>query len=102
MVKANTIEEVIADIEKNVPAEDTARRIRAHKSFDHANGVKRLTGMKITCKAKDFSLTIKALQRIDYCQIVKGKEPLLEMTFDENRQNKTVDFRPQLPVIIKF
>jgi hypothetical protein len=101
-VRANTIEEVIAAIEKKVPPEDTLQRMNALKSYQHANGVKKLTGVKITCKAKDFSSTMQALKNMDYCQIVKGKEPLLEMTFDENRQKKTADFRPQLPVIIKY
>jgi hypothetical protein len=72
------------------------------KSFNHANGVEMLTSVKVTCKAKDFSSTMKALKGIDYLQIVKGKEPLMEMTFDEHRQNKTADFRPKLPVVIKY
>jgi hypothetical protein len=97
-VKANTLEEVKADIEKKVPPEDTARRSGLFKSFNHTNGVEKLTSVKVTCKAKDFSSTMKALKDISYLQIVKGKEPLLEMTFDEHRQNKTADFRPKLPV----
>jgi hypothetical protein len=101
-VKATTIEELRADIEKKVPAEDTARRSDIFKTFSHANGVGKLTSLKVTCKARDFSSTMKALKGIDYLHIVKGKEPLMEMTFDENRQKKTLDFRPNLPVIIKY
>jgi hypothetical protein len=100
--KFNTLEEVKADIGKKVPSEDTARRSDMLKSFTHTNGVEKLTSVKVTCKAKDFSSTMKALKDIDYLQIVKGKEPLLEMTFDEHRQNKTADFRPKLPVIINY
>jgi hypothetical protein len=100
--KFNTSEEVKADIEKKVPSEDTARRSDMFKSYNYTNGVEKLTSVKVTCKAKDFSSTMKAMKDIGYLQIVKGKEPLLEMTFDEHRQNKTADFRPKLPVVIKY
>ncbi len=101
-IKANTIEDVIADIEKTIPATRPERRKQVQKMFTHANGVQKLTGVKFTCKAKEFSSTMQALQHIEYCQIVKSKEPLMEMTFDENRQKKKIDFRPQLPVVIYY
>ncbi|MEM9274641.1 MAG: hypothetical protein AAGA80_17010 [Cyanobacteria bacterium P01_F01_bin.143] len=34
--------------------------------------------------------------------IVRASEPLLELTFDHGRQNKQLDARPTLPLIIKY
>lgn len=88
------------DIKKKVLDEE--RRKQAEKSFQHAIGIETLTGLKITCTTKELSSTIKALKNVKNCQIVKGKEHLMEMTFDGNRQKKTADFRPQLPVVIHY
>jgi hypothetical protein len=101
-VNANTIEEVRKDIEEKWPAEDEEQRINSLKSFQHANGIQKLTNVKVTCKTNEFSSTIKALENVKNCQVIKGKEHLMEMTFDANRQKKTADFRPQLPIVIKY
>jgi hypothetical protein len=96
----NTMEEIRKDIEQWTPNEATRRQFQ--QTFQHPNQVKKLTGLKITCKTSQLSPTIQTLKAIEDWQIVEGNEHLLEMTFDKNRQKKTVDFRPELPVIIKF
>jgi hypothetical protein len=94
--KLNTLD----DLEKLVS--DSARRERGRKTVTHDNGIQKLTSVKITCKTKDFSSTVKAIKEIQNLILVKGKEDLLEMTFDENRQSKTIDYRPRMPVVIKY
>jgi hypothetical protein len=96
----NTLEKINKDIEQ-WSADETVR-MQYRKSFQHANQVEKLTNLKITCKAKELSSTIKALENVKNCQIVKGKEHLMEITFDGNRQKKTADFRPGLPIVIKY
>jgi hypothetical protein len=98
--EGNTIEQITKDIEQWSADEEV--RSQHRKSFQHANGVQRLTNLKITCKTKELSSTIKALANVKNCQVVKGKEHLMEITFDENRQKKTADFRPGLPIVIKY
>ncbi len=72
------------------------------ESAQHSNGIKRLTNLKIICDTNKFSSTIASLKSIQYCQILKGNKNLMEITFDNNVQKKTIDFRPDLPIIIKY
>jgi len=87
------------DIEK---LSNATIRNRYLVSAEHANGIKRLTNLKIFCDTSNFSSTISALKSLRDCKILKSKKNLMEMTFDNNIQEKTIDFRPALPIIIKY
>jgi Glyoxalase-like domain len=79
-----------------------ANRIRLLAATAHVNGVKKLTAMKITCPAKQLSAAAAVVKNIDHVEIITGTENLMELTFDNNEQHKTSDWRPQLPVVIKY
>ncbi|MBJ7539298.1 VOC family protein [Marinomonas transparens] len=66
----------------------------------HSCGVKNLTHTKLICSSitSDAAQQANALQELSLKQ---GDTPLLELTFDHNQQNKTLDCRPTLPLIIK-
>jgi hypothetical protein len=61
----------------------------------HPTGIERLTFVKLTVpkKKKQYSQTLKTLRGVQNLQIVPGKKQLLELTFDNGKQGKTLDFR---------
>lgn len=68
----------------------------------HDNGIKTLTSYKIHVKTKTgLSNTCYELER-NGIKIVKGNEDILELTFDNNKNKKEIDFRPNLPVLIRY
>jgi hypothetical protein len=81
---------------------DSAYKKQIKQNMTHANGIKELTAVKISCKAEQFSSTAKALKGIANLTVVKNKTHLLEITFDKYKQKKTIDFRPKLPMIIRY
>lgn len=69
----------------------------------HLNKLRKLTSAEITCNhCSSFSEAIVELNTIRNLKIKKGEEDLLELIFDFNQQNRKIDLRPQLPVILKY
>lgn len=69
--------------------------------FKHPNGAEKITHVTIT--STDINLnskTIKSLNHLKEVTIKHGKNYLLELFFDNNTQNKTIDLRPELPIIV--
>ncbi len=50
---------------------------------------------------KPLSHAAHTLRRSAHVRFKRGSEPLLRLTFDDARQGKTADLRPDLPLIIK-
>ena len=72
------------------------------KNHIHDNGIKTLTSYKIYVKTTSgLSTTCNELVR-NGINIAKGDEDWLELIFDNNINNKEIDFRPNLPVIIRY
>ena len=68
----------------------------------HANGIKTLTSYKIHVKTTSgLSETSNKLVR-NGIHIAAGDKERMELIFDNNIQNKQIDFRPVLPLIIKY
>ncbi len=84
---------------KNIPEEYAFARA----FYKHPNGAKKLTGITITSYDLDLETeTVKAVNEIENITITNGAEHVMELTFDNNAQEKTFDLRPELPLIIKI
>ena len=69
--------------------------------FRHENGAKNLTKIVITSNDLDVnSETINAVNNIENLMVIKGGSHLMEFYFDDNKQGKTYDLRPELPLIV--
>ncbi|MFY0592315.1 hypothetical protein [Roseivirga sp.] len=71
------------------------------QTYIHPNGAEKVTKTVISTPLVDLNtLTIKALNRIHEIEVKQGTEHLLELHFDNGRQGKTFDLRPELPLMI--
>lgn len=69
--------------------------------FKHPNGAKKITNITITSSNTNLtSKTIKSLNHLKEVTIKNGENYLLELFFDNNKQKKTIDLRPELPIIV--
>jgi hypothetical protein len=67
----------------------------------HELGVEHLTGLRITATTLENPDALSPYLAEQYSIIVmQGDYPLMELTFDNQRQGKTLDMRPLLPLII--
>lgn len=85
----NSIEEMVIDDKPNDFKENHI----------HKNGIKTLTSYKIVTTST--SEIVKKLAD-NGINIVKGEVEKLELTFDNNLNNKEIDFNPDFPVVIKY
>ncbi len=85
----NSSEEMLAD---NKPHDFKMNHI-------HDNEIKTLTSYKITTTSTSKMTDSIAKNGIN---IEKGKAEKLELTFDNNINNKAIDLRPSFPIIIKY
>lgn len=71
------------------------------ESFKHPNGAEKISKIVITSKNIDLTTeTIRALNQMDHLEIVNGKDHLMELYFDDQKQQKHFDLRPDLPLKI--
>lgn len=88
--------ETLADL-KNIPEEYSIWR----EFFKHPNGAKKITAITITSTDLDLATTtMRAINGIDNLTVKNGSEHLMELFFDNNIQGKTIDLRPELPLIV--
>ena len=88
--------ETLSDL-KNIPEEYAFAR----EFYKHPNGAKNITKAIIT--STDLNLktaTILAVNGIPNLTVKNGTEHLMELYFDDNKQGKSFDLRPELPLII--
>lgn len=82
---------------KNIPEEYAFFR----EFFKHPNGARKITSIKITSNNIDLGTeTMRSVDNIDRVTIKKGEAHLMELFFDDHKQGKTFDLRPQLPLIV--
>ena len=65
----------------------------------HPLGVRSLTEVRITVPADKLSPVAASLTANGVVTIVPGASHLMELTFDNGRQGKTVEIRPALPLV---
>ena len=69
--------------------------------FNHPNNAKKVTKIVIeTTIEEPFSETMKIVNGIQHIEIKKGRENLMKIYFDNQRQGKSFDLRPKLPLIV--
>jgi hypothetical protein len=85
----NSIEEMLID---NRPHD-------FKKNHIHDNGIKTLTSYKIITTSISEMTGNLAKNGIN---IEKGEVEKLELTFDNNRNNKEIDLKPGFPIVIKY
>lgn len=69
--------------------------------YEHANNTRRVSKVMITVVHKSpLSKTMEEVNKMQNIEIVKGKEQLLEIYFDNGAQGKSHDLRPQIPVVV--
>ena len=82
---------------KNIPDEYAFAR----EFYKHPNGAKKISNIVITSPGINLKTeTIKAVNGIENLTIKSGKEHLMELYFDNNVQKKSLDLRPELPLVI--
>ncbi|WP_422082160.1 VOC family protein [Ulvibacterium sp.] len=81
---------------------DLARMSEQMRGFyEHDNKAKRVSKITITLAHKGpLSKAMDEVNKMQNVEIVKGKEQLLEIYFDNGTQGKFHDLRPQIPVLI--
>ncbi|WP_299715280.1 VOC family protein [uncultured Tenacibaculum sp.] len=90
--KFNTLEDL-----RKIPEEYALWRT----FYKHENGVRKITKVIITSADLDLnSETIKTVNQIEDVTVKNGSEYLMELYFDDNKQGKSFDLRPELPLKI--
>lgn len=69
---------------------------------EHPLGLKTLTQVHITVTGETLSDKARLLNAAGLLTIEHGPEPLMTLTFDNGAQDKTLDVRPTLPLVLKF
>ncbi|MFK7936334.1 MAG: hypothetical protein AB8G22_22660 [Saprospiraceae bacterium] len=81
----------------NIPEEYAIWR-EFHK---HKNGAQKITNVKIrTTKIDPASETANMINGLENVELVVGKECLMEIYFDQHKQGKVFDLRPEVPLKI--
>lgn len=69
--------------------------------YKHKNGAEKISKIEIyTNNINKESNTIRCLNELGNVEIKEGKEYLMELYFDNQRQQKTYDLRPEIPLKI--
>jgi hypothetical protein len=80
-------------------AQDPAR----NAMFQHPNGARRLTGLRVVGPAADrFPPSAAYISKYGLVTFDVGSEWLLDATLDDNAQGITKDFRPDLPMVVHY
>jgi hypothetical protein len=86
------------------PALDVSRRdLRAAGALNHPIGVKRVTLVRLITPPGYRPIdAVSYVQKLGVMDVVAGSEWTLELTFDGAAQGKSRDFRPDLPLRIRY
>lgn len=63
---------------------------------------KSISHVKVFTKNTEISTTLKVVDNADRLSIASGTEDLMEITFDDHKQNNSHDFRPHIPLVIHW
>ncbi|MCI0527280.1 MAG: hypothetical protein L0Y56_07535 [Nitrospira sp.] len=71
--------------------------------LEHAAGFREITAVRITMpKAQPYSTALRAVENMGWASFTSGGEHLIEVYFDNEKQGKSADFRPELPLIFSW
>ena len=65
-------------------------------------GIRRLTSVRVTVSSDGMTNGVALMNRAGLAEIQPGGKPLLELVFDAGVQNRSLDFRPHLPLTIGY
>ena len=72
------------------------------KNHIHENGIKTLTSYNIYTKSEAETSKLMNHLNTNGINILKSDENCIELIFDHGMKHKEIDFRPKLPLIIKY
>ena len=86
------------------PALDVSRRdLRAAGALNHPIGVNRVTFVRLITPPDYHPIeAVSYVQKLGVMDVIAGSEWTLELTFDDAAQGKSRDFRPVLPLKIRY
>jgi hypothetical protein len=70
--------------------------------LDHAAGFRELTRVRLTCPALPGACITHAMASADVIELKTGAAHMLELQFDGGGQRKRIDFRPELPLGLRW
>jgi len=71
--------------------------------LEHPIGFKEITAVRITLPgAQGSSEVLQAIERTGAARFVAGQSHLAEVVFDQEKQGKFKDFRPDLPLVFRW
>ncbi len=71
--------------------------------LQHPLGVQRVTGVRVVVTHADgLTPTVRLLHEAGVVRVEQGADPLVELTFDGGGRGATRDFRPELPLVIRY
>jgi hypothetical protein len=79
-----------------------SRAYREQEFIEHPIGIRKITGLTVTTIRPVSSSVSQTVVENGVLSTRTGPEHLLEVHFDGNRRNETVDFRPHLPIIFRL
>lgn len=86
-----------------VPEEMSFREFRTNiPDLPHPLGVNNLTGIAVTVAAHTLSPIARMVSEAGIADIQTGAEPLATLTFDQGAQQRSVDLRPALPLVLNY
>ena len=96
---ANMVVEKLSDLDKYAAANPEMKTYR-----QHAAGIENLTGIEIYTKDKKskWGSHLNYVAKLNHITIKKVKRNFAVLVFDNSRQGKTIDFKKELGLIIKY
>ena len=71
--------------------------------FDHPKGFDEITSLRITVRnSSNLSEPARCALAVKGIKIIEGHEHLAEIGFDGERTNESYDFRPKMPLILRW
>ena len=68
----------------------------------HDVGVKNLTSIRVSVASDQLSDAARAANDLEEIEVQRTDAPLLELVFDQESTRRQRDFRPALPLIIRW
>jgi hypothetical protein len=65
-------------------------------------GVRRVTGVRVVTRPDGMPPNLRLLRDAGVLRVDAGASPLVELTFDGGGRGVTKDFRPELPLVIRY
>ena len=76
----------------------------AHQQLlKHPSGVRKISSICLGVNSPEqLSNSVSLLKNNNVIELEQGKEPLLQLTFDDDRKGEVFDIRSVLPILLKF